>query len=55
MKITDSSKPVLSHESQLLLTNATVMKESVDPDCACCSCERMFVRSGVTRVELGEN
>ena len=38
----DSSKPVLSRELQLLLTNATVIKADErklleDPDCACCS------------------
>ena len=55
----DSSKPVLSRESQLLLTNATVIKAyekklREDPDCACCSCERLSERSGVTKVKFSD-
>ena len=55
----DSNKPVLSRESQLLLTNATAIKAyekklREDPDCACFSSERLFVRSGVTEVKLSD-
>ena len=57
----DSNKPahVLSRESQLLLTNATAIKAyekkvREDPDCACFSCERLFVRSGVSKVKLSD-
>ena len=57
----DSKKPayVLSRESQLLLTNATAIKAyekklREDPGCACFSCERLFVRSGVSKVKLSD-
>ena len=56
----DSKKPayVLSRESQLL-PNATAIKAyekklRKDPDCACFSCERLFVRSGVSKVKLSD-
>ena len=55
----DSNKPVLSRESQLLLTNATAIKAyekklRKEPHCACFSSERLFVRSGVTEVKLSD-
>ena len=42
-----------------VLTNATVIKAyerklHEDRDCACCSCERLFVRSDVTRMKLSD-
>ena len=50
---------MLSRQSQLLLTNATAIKAyekklREDPDCACFSCERLFVRSGVSKVKLSD-
>ena len=57
--LTPRSLHVFSRESQLLLTNRSAIKAyekklREDPDCACFSCERLFVRSGVSKVKLSD-